>query len=578
MHRHRTASGLAVALSLVAAPVAWSAQTQKGKQPEPPAAKDPSKLFRETPEEEKPQPQRPQRPAQPAAPVPRSAVRVPGADAPVVPNAPRLHPIPEPGAQGEALTLLRELFADEFRKAETSPTAAKELAAELVKQADQMRGKTTPDDIASRYVLLIEAVGLSAGVRDFPSALAAADELAQSYQIDATGLKLDLLADAARDPGDAGSVEALVRTVFALSDSALYTGDLPGAAALLSQADALARKSKSVPLATEVQKRRKELRDLQGQFKNVAEAAEKLKERPDDPVSNVVVGRFYCFVAGNFERGLPLLAKGADGTLKALATRDLQRPASGDARADLAEDWWDIAGQQQGNRAQVNAKARAGYWYRLALPELGGLKRTLAQKRLDALPPEAVAGGGGGPVGNGPVRSKPTVAIYEPGPQSPPVPKAVGPVQPADRLLQLLATRFPAEARPVPEGPWNPSKADAWFNANLKPGTPVQASVKLLNSSGLQQPIPNRPPHVYVTFAVAGDSFEHNGVRHSLNIAVRLEGDKALDAVKLVQGQSGQLTGVITSARLSGWGGTKEKGLTQLIFLLTLDDIRFTPA
>ena len=130
----------------------------------------------------------------------------------------------------------------------------------------------------------------------------------------------------------------------------------------------------------------------------------------------------------------------------------------------------------------------------------------------------------------------------------------------------------------MPEGQWNPSKADAWFNANLKPGTPIQANVKLLHSSGLQQPIPSRPPSTYVTFTVAGDSFEHDGIRHSLNISVRLEGEKALDAVKLVQGQTGQLNGVVTSARLSGWGGTKEKGLTQLIFLLTVDDIRFTPS
>ena len=34
-------------------------------------------------------------------------------------------------------------------------------------------------------------------------------------------------------------------------------------------------------------------------------------------VSNLVLGRFYCFVAGNFERGLPLLDDGeaSDGSL-----------------------------------------------------------------------------------------------------------------------------------------------------------------------------------------------------------------------------------------------------------------------
>ena len=568
-----TSRGIAVAVaafSLASLPAVASAQDR----PEAQRPAKPSTLFQENrpqqPDEgERPAPPGPARvpvaPVRPALPVhvtppqpgnvaPRPAVRVAPAEAP--PAAPL--PVPKPEAEGQARQLLRELFAEEYGKAETSPPAAKALAAEMMKQAAELRGKPAPDEVAARYVLLHEASALALSARDHVTALAAADELGRSYAVDRVALKLDVLTAAAKDPGDAASAAVLVGAFFELVDDAVRHADLPGAAAILSQAETIARKSKSVALATDVQKRRKDLRDLQAQYRSLPEALEKLRQRPEDPVSNLTAGRFFCFVAGNWEAGLPMLAKGADQSLRTLATRDLQPPATAGAKAELADAWWDLAEQSTG-RVQENLAARAAHWYRQAIPDLAGLKRTLAQKRVDLVTTAQTATGGRAGTGGAAAAQ-------------------AGPAQTGNRLLELLIEKFPADLRPAPGQPFMPVKADEWFRKNIPPGTPISGVAKIQHSGGLQRNPATKKPFVTVMFRMA-DPLERGGTRYQLDVQARLEDDKALDAVKLIQGQAGELSGKISQCRIGGWSNNSQNSqLDYLSFVLLLDDVRFVPS
>ena len=590
------------ALTLATAPVAGAAPAPGGDKPA-----GPSRLFREHEEDRAPAtPRRPDQPEAPAKPPVRAPGQPPAAAPPQAPRPAPDHrrPVPDVAAQHEALKLLQELFGAEYAKAETSPVAAKALAAELMRQAAEMRRRTGPDDVVSHFVLLDEAIGLAARGDDFPAALAAAEELAQTYAIDGAALKIDLVNRAARHVTDAAAAEPLIRAVFSVVDGALSAGDLPGAAASLSQAEALARRAKSVPLATEVANRRREVRDLQAQYRNLPAAIATLREDPNDPAANLIAGRFYCLVAGRWDVGLPLLARGGDAALRALATRDLQAPAAGDARAALADEWWSL-GERHAGRAQSNLRGRAAHWYRQAMPQLGGLKRTLAQKRIGAAPAPPIGVPPPGPAqaeadaGNGDARppgadARPAVGggvvVTDPGPAAPAGPAPVeGPPESGDRLLRLLATRLPADLRPVPGGPrapgqgpgqgqpsWDPQKTQQWLRENVRPGTPITAEVQLMHTSGLQQSPSTKKPYAYLTFRGTG-TVEHAGIRHTLNLAARLEGRKANDAVQLVQGAAGRLSGTITECRLGGWNGNQDRGLSGMTFLLMVDNVQFTP-
>ena len=109
------------------------------------------------------------------------------------------------------------------------------------------------------------------------------------------------------------------------------------------------------------------------------EALATLENNPDDPDANLIAGRFLCFLKGEWEQGLPMLAKGSDAELKAMANSEFaDRP---DALA-LGDSWWSFSDRVEG-RTQDAARQHAAAWYTQALPRLAELKRKLVESRLE---------------------------------------------------------------------------------------------------------------------------------------------------------------------------------------------------
>ncbi len=108
--------------------------------------------------------------------------------------------------------------------------------------------------------------------------------------------------------------------------------------------------------------RLRELRDIQAQYARIAPLMKKLKENPDDPDTNLKIGRYFCFSAGNWDKGLPMFAKGSDLGLKGLAEIEATHPTEIDAQIKLADGWWDKSANEQA-LAVTKCKDRACYWY-----------------------------------------------------------------------------------------------------------------------------------------------------------------------------------------------------------------------
>ena len=102
---------------------------------------------------------------------------------------------------------------------------------------------------------------------------------------------------------------------------------------------------------------------------------------PSDPNVNLTLGKLYCFDRRDWEKGLPMLAKGSDAALRLLAKNDLEGPLDGDGQSKLGDDWWNAA-QRMRKQERTAVLARAEYWYRLAEPRLTGLSKVKVQKRL----------------------------------------------------------------------------------------------------------------------------------------------------------------------------------------------------
>jgi hypothetical protein len=110
-------------------------------------------------------------------------------------------------------------------------------------------------------------------------------------------------------------------------------------------------------------------------YADAVPAMDTLKQKPNDPEANLAVGKYRCFSKGNWETGLPMLAKGSDERLKALAAMDIAGAASASGQADLGDAWWNNGTRQ-----------RAAYWYAKALPGLDGVKKEWVEKRLEPMP------------------------------------------------------------------------------------------------------------------------------------------------------------------------------------------------
>src|SRR5260370_17029920 len=96
-------------------------------------------------------------------------------------------------------------------------------------------------------------------------------------------------------------------------------------------------------------------------------ARSKLATAPEDPAANLMFGRYLCFFQGDWSHGLPLLAKGSDVALKALAVKELAAPNTVKEQMAIADGWWNW-GAVQKDREQRNLVKHAKDWYAKAGP------------------------------------------------------------------------------------------------------------------------------------------------------------------------------------------------------------------
>ena len=104
----------------------------------------------------------------------------------------------------------------------------------------------------------------------------------------------------------------------------------------------------------------------------------------------MTVGQWYCFVKGDWEKGLPLLAKGSREDLAQLAKQDLAKPATATEQASVGDAWWALA-EKDRTEAKASFRSRALFWYEKASPGLSGLEKVRVEKQIETL---AQASGG----------------------------------------------------------------------------------------------------------------------------------------------------------------------------------------
>jgi hypothetical protein len=141
----------------------------------------------------------------------------------------------------------------------------------------------------------------------------------------------------------------------------------------------MATKIKDADASKKIGIAKKRLGEQQRMYSSAAKAADVLKSDPGDAEANAKVGRFLCFVKGDWSRGLPFLVKADGDRAQPLAKQDVSQPSDPVQQAKLGDDWFAFE-SSSGHRAP--ALERAKYWYDLALPKLTGLTRAGVENHL----------------------------------------------------------------------------------------------------------------------------------------------------------------------------------------------------
>lgn len=249
-----------------------------------------------------------------------------------------------------------------------------DLAKEFQKQAAE-----AGVDPVRQYVLLREARELATNAGDFDAAFSIIDDTARHFTVDPNELKVTALANA-MDRSLISKPE-LFDNYLKVGQAALARGNVQ----LADQTMGLARQiSRGLRDPGMIQRERDfELRvhAARREYEAIIAAANKLRTHPDDAEANLLVGRFVCFVQGQWDAGLPVLARCSDPKLKAIAEKDLEGPNDAEAMADLGDAYWDLPDTPK--TPQYAAHKRAVHWYEQAVERLKDPRKLQVQQRID---------------------------------------------------------------------------------------------------------------------------------------------------------------------------------------------------
>lgn len=283
--------------------------------------------------------------------------------------------VPDRESLRQAELAVRQKYRDEF--ARTKPVDKSLLAATLLD-----RVQIGDDESSVRYVLLTECARIAAEMGDVKLSLRAVDEITERFQADEYSLKADALATAARNARSVDECVTIAAPLLDLAREAVRRNRFGVAHELAKVMLTISRKVSEIGLREELRSRALEIEVLHRAWDGVKSSMEKAQSDPADGKAALDWGRFLCFTQGNWQSGLPVLARSGDPVLQALAARSLAAESRIDEFVALGEAWWEIAEKEREQRAQRNGREYAASLYERALVRATDAQRPMLEQRI----------------------------------------------------------------------------------------------------------------------------------------------------------------------------------------------------
>ncbi|HOM15898.1 MAG TPA: hypothetical protein PLQ00_01140, partial [Thermoguttaceae bacterium] len=283
-------------------------------------------------------------------------------------------PVPDQAAVQKALKMLDEVYKDDMTAAKT-PEKKRSFAGRLL--AEGLDAQIP----AEQFALLQAARQWAVQAGDVSFALRAADAMIERFQVDAVAIKAEALEGLSKTGSPVSPVE-LAEAAEPLVQEALDHDAYDMAVRLSRLGLNAARRTKNAELIKRLTAQNKEVEQAAKAYQKIQAAKDALRQNPNDPEANLLMGRYLCFEKGRWEEGLPHLAQSADESLRKLGADDLAKPTEAAKQTALAEAWWQRAQEEKDTQARSAMQGRCAHWYGEALPKLGGLDKIKAQRRI----------------------------------------------------------------------------------------------------------------------------------------------------------------------------------------------------
>ncbi len=297
-------------------------------------------------------------------------------------------PLPAADEIKAAMATVKDVFKDEYKNLKT-PESRTELAKKLLGQAAD-----PANNPAMVYVLITESARIAGEAGNIAAVSEASKLIAAKFAGDLLPLRIKMfeLAEKSSARPTPELLSTLADEYLKLADEAMLADDFSTVSILCTSADAVAKKAKNTALITKAADKKKAAAEAVNGLKSVSVAIEKLKANPDDPDANLAVGKYICFSKGDWDKGLPMLAKGSDKDYKEAVELDL---AAKDTASTMksADKWWDVADKEKSKPAKSAIMSRAATQYQKILPELGGLDKVKVEKRVTQAASDAEVSG-----------------------------------------------------------------------------------------------------------------------------------------------------------------------------------------
>gem|GEM_PF-2153655 len=284
---------------------------------------------------------------------------------------------PDLAAQSRAASLIKDVYATEF--------ASLKKPADRIALAEKLLGQAkTADAPAEKYALSLKARDLAREAGEPRTFLLALEFLDATFSVDISEIALPDVKALMRENLTAKARHELAEGLLLFAERARTKQQFEDTSNWLIAAQSASRKAGDPSLAKTIAARLVEINEIKQAAELIKAAEEALAKHPDDPMANLALGKIFCLKKNDWVRGLPLLRKSEDTSLKRLAAQELADPRTPADQAKLADGWYALGDAATGEE-KTKLLLHSESWYRQALPSLTGLAKIKASRRLEEI-------------------------------------------------------------------------------------------------------------------------------------------------------------------------------------------------